>query len=169
MKSIIFFIFQIQLLGQCIVPSILLETIKLTENETSYVYWIRTNDSRSLNKFYDIAKNFKFNTTKDSMLIDCIDNLNCIELTKVLIRNDIKNLDLGLFQINYKKSPFELNTYFDEQLSYIAACKVLKEKIKIAKNNWSWEVLASYYSSTPHLNKIYKKKLIDTYIKLTKN
>lgn len=169
MKFIIFIILQIQLLGQCIVPNILLETIKLTENETSYAYWIRTNDTTTLNKFYTIAEKFRFNATKDSRLIDCIDNENCIKITNVLIKNDITNLDLGLFQINYKKYPYKLNTYFDEQLSSLGACEVLKEKIRIAKNSWSWEVLASYHSLTPRLNKIYKEKLINNYIKLTKN
>lgn len=169
MKFIIFIILQLELFAQCIVPNILLETVKLTENEISYTYLIRTNDTTTLKKFYTIAEKFKFNMTKDPMVIDCIDNQNCIEITRAFVKNDITDLDLGLFQINYKSYPYSLNTYFDEQLSYFAACNVIHEKIRIAKNIWSWEVLASYYSRTPDLNKKYKEKLISNYKKLVKN
>ena len=37
------------------------------------------------------------------------------------------------------------------------------------KGKWSWEVLASYHSMTPKFNKIYKEKLIENYLKLTKS
>lgn len=169
MKLLVLLISQIQLIAQCIVPNILLETIKITENESSHPYLIRTNDTTTLNKFYTIAERFKFNMTKDSMLIDCINHQNCIDITNALIKNQITNLDLGLFQINYESYPYNLHTYFDERLSYLGACEVVKEKIRISKNKWNWEVLASYYSKTPHLNKIYKEKLINNYIKLLKN
>lgn len=169
MKLLVILIFQFQLIAQCIVPNILLETIKLTENETSHPYLIRTNDTTTLSKFYTIAKKFKFNTTKDSMLIDCINHQNCIEITNDLIKNQITNLDLGLFQINYESYPYNLHTYFDKRLSYLGACEAVKEKIRISKNKWNWEVLASYHSKTPHLNKRYKEKLINNYIKLTNN
>lgn len=170
MKIFLIILFSLSLNAQnCIVPNILLETIKLTENETSHPYLIRTNDTTTLNKFYTIAERFKFNMTKDSMLIDCINNENCIDITNALIKNQITNLDLGLFQINYESYPYNLHTYFDERLSYLGACEVVKEKIRISKNKWNWEVLASYHSKTPHLNKIYKEKLINNYIKLLRN
>jgi hypothetical protein len=169
MKFIIFIVLQLELFAQCIVPNILLETVKLTENETSYTYLIRTNDTTTLNKFYTIVEKFKFNMTKDPMVIDCINNQNCTEVTNALVKSNITNLDLGLFQINYESYPYKINTYFDEQLSYFGACNVIQEKIRIAKNSWSWEVLASYHSRTPHLNKKYKEKLISNYKKLVKN
>lgn len=153
---------------ECQVPKILLETIKLTENETKYPYWIRTNDLSTKNKFKNILKNYNHKINKDEMLIDCLDFTNCINITNALIKNQITNLDLGLFQINYVSYPFSLHTYFDERLSYKRACEVVKEKIKLNKNKWSWEVLASYHSLTPDLNRKYKKKLIKNYIKLIK-
>ena len=44
----------------------------------------------------------------------------------------------------------------------------IEDKIKY-KKSWDWETLASYHSMTPHLNEIYKQKLIKNYIKLTTN
>ena len=56
MKFIIFFTLHIQLLGQCIVPDILLKTVKITENEASYPFLISTNQSATLEKFKKILE-----------------------------------------------------------------------------------------------------------------
>lgn len=169
MKFIIFFALQMQLLGQCIVPFILLETIKLTENEASYPFLIRTNQTATLEKFKKISKMHGGKDTKDIMVIDCINLHNCVNISRELITSNITNLDLGLFQINYDSFKYPLSSYFDKNYSYKNACKVIQEKIKINKGKWSWEVLASYHSMTPELNMIYKEKLINNYKKLIKN
>ena len=156
---------QISLFSDCIVPNILSETIKITENENSYLFWIRTNDTKSLGKFKEIIRNFNYRKSEDHMQIDCIESNNCINIVNTLISNNITNLDLGLFQINYENYPFKIDEYFDENLSYFHACQIIKEKIKI-KKYWSWETLASYHSFTPELNKKYMNKLINNYIKL---
>ena len=83
--------------------------------------------------------------------------------------DDITNIDLGLFQINYNSFKYPLYSYFDGQKSYLNACKIVKEKIKMNKGKWDWQVLASYHSMTPKYNKVYKEKLIKNYIKLTNN
>ena len=166
MKILILLLFNLQMFAaKCIVPNIILETIKITENETLYPFWIRTNDIKKLNQFNEIIKNFQYKTTEDNMLIDCVNFDNCTKLTSALIKENITNLDLGLFQINYKSFKYQIHSYFDEELANFTACKVIEEKIKITKN-WSWETLATYHSLTPKLNKIYKEKLIKNYIKL---
>lgn len=152
--------------NNCLVPDILLKTIKITENETLYPYYIRTNQSSTIETFYKIAKKYKYKKTEDNMLIDCINIDNCIKITNELLNNKITNLDLGLFQINYESYKYPLYSYFNEDKSYINTCQIIKEKIKMNKGKWSWEVLASYHSMTPHLNKKYKEKLIKNYIKL---
>jgi hypothetical protein len=165
-KFLIFFGLQIQVFAtQCIVPGILLETIKITENETLYPFYIRTNDNEKLNKFNEIIKYFNHKKTEDTMVVDCINSDNCTKLATALIKENIINLDLGLFQINYKSFKYQIHSYFDEELANLTACKVIEEKIRITKN-WSWETLATYHSLTPKLNKIYKEKLIKNYIKL---
>ena len=155
--------------NKCIVPNILLKTIKITENELSYPYYIRTNSSNTMKKFNKIIENFEHKKTKDTMLIDCLNSTNCINIANRLIENKITNLDLGLFQINYNSFKYPMSSYFDKNLSYKNACKILEEKIKMNKGKWDWQVLASYHSMTPKYNKVYKEKLIKNYIKLTNN
>lgn len=170
-RTISFLFVLVQLINaneRCIVPDILLKTIKITENEASYPFLIRTNQSSTLEKFKKISKTLGGRNTKDTMVIDCINLQNCVNISTDLIRNNITNLDLGLFQINYDSFKYPLFSYFDKNASYKNACKVIQEKIKINKDKWSWEVLASYHSMTPEYNKIYKKKLIKNYIKLSK-
>ena len=165
----ILLLLQIELFANnCIVPNILLETIKITENERKYPFLIRTNETSTLKEFKNIANSFGYQKTKDSMVINCINLENCTNISNALIKNNITNLDLGLFQINYNSFKYPLYSYFDGQKSYLNACKIVKEKIKMNKGKWNWEVLASYHSMTPKYNKIYKKKLINNYIKLSK-
>ena len=163
----ILLLLQIELFANnCIVPNILLETIKITENERKYPFLIRTNETSTLKEFKNIANSFGYQKTKDSMVINC-DNLeNCTNISNALIKINITNLDLGLFQINYNNFKYPLYTYFDKQKSYLNACEIVEEKIKMNKGKWNWEVLASYHSMTPKYNNIYKKKLINNYRKL---
>ena len=155
--------------NKCIVPNILIETIKITENERKYPFLIRTNETSTLKDFKDIASSFEYKKTKDNMVIDCINLENCTNISNALIKNNITNIDLGLFQINYNSFKYPLYSYFDGQKSYLNACKIVKEKIKMNKGKWDWQVLASYHSMTPKYNKVYKEKLIKNYIKLANN
>lgn len=143
--------------ANCLVPNILIETIKITENERKYPFLIRTNETSTLKDFKDIASSFEYKKTKDNMVIDCINLENCTNISNALIKNNITNIDLGLFQINYNSFKYPLYSYFDGQKSYLNACKIVKEKIKMNKGKWNWEVLASYHSMTPKYNNIYKK------------
>lgn len=152
----------------CKVPDILMETIKLTENEKLYPYFIRTNDSKQLEKFNSISKKFNIKKTNDDYVVDCLDVHTCSSLTKELILNGITNIDLGLFQINFDSFPRRLDSYFVEKYAYQNACSAVIEKVKIAKR-WDWDVLAGYHSFTPSKNKIYKEKLMNNFIKLSKN
>ena len=158
-------IFATEYKHNCPVPHNLIEALRQTENETANPFLIRTNDSKNLSKFYEVAKDFQAKKTKDPMVINCLNEQNCTRVTRQLINSGITNVDLGLFQINYDSFPFDTRVYFNERYSYKAACSVVLDKIKMTKN-WSWETLASYHSLTPHLNKIYKEKLINNYIKI---
>lgn len=152
----------------CPVPDVLIETIKLTENESKHPFLIRTNDTKNLKKFQSIVKKYShdYPYKNDNLVIDCKDENNCVNISLDLINSGITNLDLGLFQINYDSFPYSLYSYFNENLGYKNACKVVLSKIKMTKN-WSWETLAAYHSVTPHLNLRYKNKLIENYKSLT--
>lgn len=154
--------------NNCPVPDVLIETIKLTENETKHPYLIRTNDTKNLKKFQTILKKYshEYPYKNDNLVIDCKSEENCVDITLDLINSGITNLDLGVFQINYDSFPYSLYSYFNEGLAYKNACNVVLSKIKITKK-WDWETLAAYHSLTSDLNLKYKNKLISNYKSLT--
>ena len=153
----------------CPVPDILMQTLKLTENERKYPYLIRTNDIKNLNGFEKVIKKYPhtYENKNDKLVIDCHNEDNCVKISIDLIESGISNLDLGLFQINYDSFPFNMYTYFNEQFGYRNACKVVLSKIKITKD-WDWRTLAAYHSLTPKHNEKYKNKLITNYQYLLK-
>ena len=153
----------------CPVPDILMQTLKLTENERKYPYLIRTNDIKNLNGFEKVIKKYphSYPYKNDKLVIDCHNEDNCVKISIDLIESGISNLDLGLFQINYDSFPFNMYTYFNEQFGYRNACKVVLSKIKITKD-WDWRTLAAYHSLTPKHNEKYKNKLITNYQYLLK-
>lgn len=157
-------LFSFDYIEDCIIPTVIVKTVQITENAKSYPYYIRTNDN--FNSFQNIINRFTYKKTDDKNVIDCINKDNCIYIANTLIENNIKNLDLGLHQINYSSYPKETYKYFDKLESFKSACKVIEDK---TKDGWSWEKVANYYSKTPSLNQIYKEKLIKNYIKLTTN
>lgn len=171
----IIFIFWVQGLSfvtkykhDCLDSNKSIETIIVSKNTTANPFLIRTNEQKSIEKFYAIASKYKFERTKDSLVINCQDEINCSRLSYDLIVNGITNIDLGLFQINYNSYQYHPQVYFNKEYSYKVACAVVIDKIK-AQKKWNWETLASYHSATPHLNKIYKDQLINNYLKLTRN
>ena len=153
----------------CPVPDILMQTIKLTENDKKNPYLIRTNDIKNLNGFEKVIKKYphSYPYKNDKLVIDCHNEDNCVKISIDLIESGISNLDLGLFQINYDSFPFNMYTYFNEQFGYRNACKVVLSKIKITKD-WDWRTLAAYHSLTPKHNEKYKNKLITNYQYLLK-
>ena len=153
----------------CPVPDILMQTIKLTENDKKNPYLIRTNDIKNLNGFEKVIKKYPhtYENKNDKLVIDCHNEDNCVTIAIALIESGISNLDLGLFQINYDSFPFNMYTYFNEQFGYRNACKVVLSKIKITKD-WDWKTLAAYHSLTPKHNEKYKNKLITNYQYLLK-
>lgn len=152
----------------CPIPDILIETVMITENETMYPYFIRTNSKKTLDTFWKIVDTFPYKKTKENMVIDCLNKENCESITQSLVNNNINDIDLGLHQINYQSFPDKrLEMYFNPNLAYYKACAVVIEKIKI-KKKWDWEVFAGYHSFTEKLNLEYKKKLIKNFIKIAK-
>ena len=100
----------------------------------------------------------------DSRSIDCKDTSTCVEVLTVLLNDNIKNLDIGPYQVNsiYHLNRFE--TYyelFNIDKSRKFACDYITEKIK--RLGYTWEAIAAYHSETPRYNEKYQKKLIDNY------
>lgn len=94
----------------------------------------------------------------DSRTIDCKNQDLCVSTTRFLVENNITNLDLGAFQINYKQHPQQnLDKYFDLNWSYAYACSYI-EKLT-ARFGWSWKTLGMYHNMKDEFNKPYVEKI----------
>lgn len=98
----------------------------------------------------------------DSRTLDCKNRNNCIKILNYLEENNINNLDLGAFQLNYVHHKFNKKEYFTLENSYQRACSFLETLIKV--HGYSWETIARYHSSTPSRNLIYQKLIADVII-----
>lgn len=121
---------------------------------TGYPYLISFNNKEDVKKLpSSLAK-----MMLDGRTMDCVSVMKCTNALKYLDKNNIKNLDLGAFQLNYRYHKLDdLSGYFKISKSYTKACSylsALKEQY-----GWSWKTLGSYHSKTPKYNKKYYKKI----------
>jgi len=131
------------------------EIEKHKDRVVGYPYLISFNNRKDIDKLnIDIRKYFI-----DSRTIDCQDVDTCKYILSILILNNIKNLDCGAFQINYKFWKIPVTDYFDTKKSYIKACSIIESHNKL---NWSWSNVANYHSGTPHLNSKYKALILSS-------
>lgn len=94
----------------------------------------------------------------DSKTVDCKNKDLCVETVQLLIENNITNIDLGAFQINYKEHPKkDIGNYFDLNWSYGYACSYI-EKLT-ARFGWSWKTLGMYHNMKDEFNKPYVEKI----------
>jgi len=123
---------------------------KSSKRDTGYPYLVSFNKKSDFKK---LSKKFNFKKTSNRT-IDCINQKNCVNIVKSLIKNKVFNLDLGAYQINYiYHKTKKLSSYFNLQESYIKACDILKKLIK--KYGYSWKTIAKYHSFNYFNQKIY--------------
>lgn len=158
------------LFEKCIIPETVMSAILLTEREVrreiGYPFIIRINKEKDLEQSDSLAKELKL-TKVSKHVIDCLDYKRCFSMTKKLIDNDIKNIDIGPYQINYFYHPDKIENipqYFNLETAYYKACKFQEKLVK--KYGWSWETVARYHSGTKELNEKYQKTLKYHYIRL---
>ena len=131
------------------------EIEKHKDRVVGYPYLISFNSRKDIDKLnIDIKKYFI-----DSRTIDCQNVDTCKYILSILILNNIKNLDCGAFQINYKFWKIPNTDYFDIKKSYAKACSIVESHNKL---KWSWNNIANYHSGTPHLNRKYKSLLLSS-------
>lgn len=99
----------------------------------------------------------------DNRSIDCRAQGYCIQIIEALEKLNIKNVDLGPFQLNFKyqKVP-SYSDYFDFSRSYLKACSYATQMLK--ERGHDWRGLAAYHSKTETFNEIYRNKLIKNYL-----
>lgn len=151
----------------CNIDNALLSAIEMQERhaykEVGYPYLISFNNKSEAKKLKKTFEQLK-GEWLDNRTFDCKESQNCIKITKALVTNGYKNLDLGHLQFCYTHHTFEISEYFDPKRSKQRACKYLYS----LKNQfgWSWKTVARYHSSTPELNSNYKKMIIANYEKV---
>jgi hypothetical protein len=147
--------------NSCNVEKNVMHSIMKTEShpkiKAGYTYLISFNNSKEAQKVKKILPNFFL----DNRTIDCKNMETCISLTKTLFKYNIKNLDLGAFQINSYYHKYNIYNYFNFDNSYNIACNYVESKIK--KYGYNWYAIASYHSETPKYNYKYQQGLINNY------
>jgi hypothetical protein len=130
------------------------------EKQLGYPYII------SLNNLSDvkIVRNFYGNFFLDKRTLDCKNSKTCVEITSVLLKSGIINMDLGPFQINPKFHDMPIENYFDIKKSYNKACSYVQKLVN--KYGYGWYAIASYHSQTEKYNYRYQRKLIENYQKI---
>lgn len=129
-----------------------------------YPYLISLNsksDQKRVAKDKELKKFFL-----DKRTIDCQDTETCIAILDRLESNNIVNVDLGAFQLNYKYWKIPKSSYFDIKKSYSKACSIVMSH---NQNEWTWENIAKYHSKTKKYNNIYKSTLLAIVEKNIKN
>lgn len=166
MKSVAFFIASVLSLiaSDCALDYKILygiaEMERHTNRDVGYPYIISFNNKKDSHFFFSSKKKKKegFSYEKlDNRSIDCLSLENCVKITEFLFANKIINLDLGAFQINSKWHKYETSHYFKLGKSSMIVCEILTELE--SRKGWSWKTLASYHSSTEHLNRRYGERL----------
>lgn len=150
---------------KCTIPDEVMEAILLNENGKQYPYYIRKNTLKDIKKFLFILSKYEYKKTNDKFLFDCLNKENCMNIAAELTYNDITNLDLGFYQINYGWFKENMNVYFEPELAYKKACQIVYD-IAINSDKWDWNEVAKYHSRTPFYNNKYANSLRKKYKKI---
>lgn len=161
------FLYANEYLYQCEIDYTIMYAIAATEGhgkrEIGYPYLISLNQKITNKK--EIKKKFHI-IFLDKRSIDCKNKNTCVALTHYLVNKEVKNIDLGAFQINYIYHPLPIEVYFDLKKSYKYACFYIEKLVK--KYGYTWSNIAKYHSFNRGENKKYLKRLQQNYIKYSK-
>ncbi len=155
---------------KCNIPTNIMSSIFLTEREiyreAGYPFLIRLNSKKDKEKIQTLFENEHYKKITPSR-IDCYTYSNCTKLTNILIENEITNIDIGPYQINWYFHPDKkenIQQYFYIDTAHKKACNFVESLVK--KYGWSWHTIARYHSGTKDKNESYQNKLKYHYEKL---
>lgn len=139
---------------------------KHLKKEVGYPYLISLNNKTEKKRIFQKYKKYFL----DNRTIDCKNKKLCTIIASDMIKNNITNLDLGAFQINYGFHKFKIENYFDLKKSYNISCSIASKYVN--DKDLTFENIAKYHSQTRKYNQLYAKSLKKNYQKLlnyTKN
>jgi hypothetical protein len=152
--------------GACYMEDALLDAIGAMEGhpakELRYPYIVSFNSTKDAK----LAKDAGLEGWLDNRTVDCGGQEACVSLVEALIKSDIKNLDLGAYQINYVYHKYPLEEYFSEAAE-TRVCEILLALYETG--GWSWETIARYHSSVPKRNEFYKTRLAKKFWKFAES
>ncbi len=164
LKLFLLFLFFTELLfsnSVCVVEKDLLVAYAKNERHSNryvgYPYMISFNEQKESKILREEKILDGYGKWLDSRTFDCKNEATCKAITTALVKNGIKNMDLGHMQICYKWHPLEVSEYFDIQKSEQRACRYLVSLTK--QYGWSWETIGKYHSFTKDKNEAYYKKI----------
>jgi len=157
--------------SDCLVPEPILDAIMSVERSmdrrVGYPYIIRINRKKDIRKAHRILKNYNYVVTKrDEAVIDCKNTRNCARITRQLVENKIRNIDMGAYGLNYVYREgwnYNLRVFYVNKRASLVTCKYLHEL-----NNefgWSWRTIGNYHNRHKRRNDLYVKKLKEYVIK----
>ena len=156
---LIFFVISVHASDKCKVDDLIMYNIASIEAHkdlpVGYPYIISLNNKKDFYKLKndDLLKDLFL----DKRTIHCLSQNVCVLTLKYLIAKNIKNVDCGAFQLNYKFWKIPKKDYFDVEKSYRKACDIV---MFYNKKEWTWENIAKYHSKTKVYNTRYKNNLL---------
>jgi len=155
----------------CSVPKNVMIALLMNESsskrELGYEYIIRVNGKENIQRSKQVFKALLRDNMIDKIgrdVYDCRSTNLCVKISKYLIENGVKSLDLGSYQMNYYYHPEKLENYFDFDKSYLMACKYQHKLIN--QYGYSWKTVAMYHSKTRRYNEAYQARLFKNYNKI---
>jgi hypothetical protein len=160
--SFLLFIISLIAKEECSLDYSIMHSIQKIERHSKckvgYPYLISFNSPEDVS----LAKK-KFNLNwLDDRSVNCEELIKCETILKKLTKAKIDNLDLGAYQINYKFHKMKFNNYFNNNKSYIKACKILEELIQ--RYGISADTIARYHSSTNKYKNAYATKFFNSFV-----
>lgn len=159
----------------CIVPNDIMLGILFNEQpqkrKWDYPYIIRVNYKKNTTKYRRsrfILDHFGSTPvySSDPYVFDCKSEIGCQETLNYLVKYNLKNVDIGPFQVNFYYHPNEIRHFFNFQSNYLMACAYVESLIK--RKGYSWKTIAGYHSFTPKHNAKYLKRLQQNVKKIRK-
>lgn len=145
----------------CYIDSDIMFLVAATEShkkrEIGYPFLISLNMKKDKDKTTIIVQRLGLEML-DNRSIDCKSKLQCIQAMKYLEAINVKDVDLGGYQINYKLHKTKLGVFFDYKKSYLKACRYLTIRT-LREDKMDFNAIANYHSTTKKINQIYADKL----------
>ena len=139
------------------------KTEKHPQRRLGYPYLISFNNTKDAERMYQKYQSLFIPNKGVDRSIDCQNEQMCVDILHDLLSQNITNVDLGAYQINYGCHKLPHENYFRVAESYEYACAYAYSFVR--QYGETFRSLAMYHSQTPKYRNIYAKRMYDEYKK----